>query len=94
MDQHNIDDARLYHVEQTLVELQLGQARLEEQVKAHAEASRLWQDTVGKQIATLVAQIEPLREQQWKQRGASTVLGMVGGTIAMLVTRFLMGIGK
>jgi hypothetical protein len=85
----SIDCPRLERVERTLnatqttlSTTQVSLARVEEQLKAHAERSVLMQGQLQEDVKTLIGRVEPLRESAWKQRGAASAFGAVFGFLA------------
>lgn len=64
-------DSRLQKVEADLTEVRVSQARTEER-----------QVAMDQKLDHLVGQVRPLEQSAWKQRGATTVMGLIGGFVS------------
>ena len=77
-----MDEQRLIHLEQTVGDIRVHVGQLSEQLKAHSDASRASQVALMEHITTLQPTVQKLQERSWRQHGATTVLGALGGIAA------------
>ncbi len=84
-------ETRLQSLEQTSTAMQVTLARIDERLDGHVRAAATANDAAVTAIRSVASQLEmmndrvtPLQERSWKQAGATTVLGLVGGFFASL----------
>ena len=82
-------EQRLQSLERTVSDMRVEVVHVSEQLTAHAETSRVSQSILNRKLDELVAQVDPLRERSWKQAGAVTAFGIVGGFIASVLLTLL-----
>ena len=82
-------EQRLQSLEKTSTDMQVVLARIEERQIAHAALTATQNVSVEAALRTLTSQVEPLREQNWRQRGSSTVWGILGGVIVSVLVSLL-----
>jgi len=82
-------ETRLHSLERTSTEMQVVLARIEERQIAHAALTATQNAALTTALAALTSQVDPLREQSWRQRGAATVWGLLGGVVVTLAAALL-----
>jgi len=82
-------EQRLQSLEHTVSDMRVDVARVSQQLTAHAAASLTAQTVLNSKLDQLVGQVDPLRERSWKQAGATTVLGILGGFAASALLTIL-----